>query len=246
MEKERLGLIGGSIFFDGFLEDLKPVTVKTDFGEIEVLADNEIVYVQRHGKSNNIPPHKINHKANIMAFKELGVKKVIGICSVGGVSKKMRPGSVTIPEDYINFSNVQTFFDKEIKHITPGLDEDLRKKIIETAKKDKFPVLRWGKYFQTRGPRLETKAEISMIKRFAEMVGMTMGSEATLAKELGLEYAAICSVDNYGHGLEKKPLKEEEIAEFRKKNMAKIKKLIVKIIEELKNGSADKESPAQQ
>ncbi|MFC1801510.1 MTAP family purine nucleoside phosphorylase [Nanoarchaeota archaeon] len=244
--KERLGLIGGSIFFDGFLEDLKPVAVKTDFGEVEVLADNEIVYVQRHGKSSNIPPHKINYKANIAALKELGVKKIVGMNSVGSVAWKIKPSSIVVPTDYINLWNDVTFFDKEIQHITPGLDEELRLKIISIAKKAGVSVTRWGIYFQSRGPRLETKAEVIMIKKFAEIVGMTMANEATLAKEMGLKYAAICSVDNYAHGMEKKPLKEEEIAKLRKQNVAKVKKLIVKIIEEMKNESPDKKSSPEQ
>ena len=216
-------------FGNGFLVNLEGKEIETEYGKVDVLAGENIVYIQRHGKNNTIPPHKINHRANIAALKELGVKTVIGINSVGSLRSKIRPGAMVIPEDYINF-NCATFFDKEIKHITPGLNKELREKVINLAKKEKITTTNWGTYYQTRGPRLETKAEVSMLKGFAHLVGMTMASEATLAKETEMKYAAICSVDNYAHGIVKKALTDEQIMEMRKKNAEGLNNFIEKII----------------
>ena len=58
-----------------------------------------------------------------------------------------------------------------------------------------------GIYLQTTGPRFETKAEIAFFSTFADLVGMNMASEATLAIEMGLEYANLSIVDNYGNGI---------------------------------------------
>jgi purine nucleoside phosphorylase len=58
-----------------------------------------------------------------------------------------------------------------------------------------------GVYWQTIGPRFETPAEIRMIAPHADLVGMTIASECVIAGELGLEYAAICVVDNLANGL---------------------------------------------
>lgn len=187
-----------------------------------------IFFLQRHGK--NIPPHKINHKRNILFLKKKGVKNVIGINSVGSLKRNIGPGSIIIPQDYINLKDIQTYYDVKAKHITPGLDNKLRKKIINAAKKAKIKTINKGIYIQTIGPRLETKAEINFIKNFADIVGMTMANEATLAKELGLNYASICSVDNYANGIIKKSLTFLQIKKAQKKNQKKIKRLLKEMI----------------
>jgi purine nucleoside phosphorylase len=95
-------------------------------------------------------------------------------------------------------------------------------------------VIAGGVYIQTTGPRLETKAEIEMLKAFGDVVGMTMASEATLAKELGLPYASICSIDNFCHGITETPLKEQEILSSARQNVDAIKRVINALLEDLK------------
>ena len=58
-----------------------------------------------------------------------------------------------------------------------------------------------GVYVQTRGPRIETVAEVAALAKIADIVGMTVASEATLACELGMDFAALCTIDNYANGL---------------------------------------------
>jgi 5'-methylthioadenosine phosphorylase len=58
-----------------------------------------------------------------------------------------------------------------------------------------------GVYFQLRGPRLDTRAEVAWTRTVADCVGMTIGSEATIARELGLRYAVLCTLDNYANGI---------------------------------------------
>ena len=66
-------------------------------------------------------------------------------------------------------------------------------------------------YFQLRGPRLDTRAEVAFCGTMADCVGMTIGSEATVARELGLRYAALCTLDNYAHGVRERPVDQQEI-----------------------------------
>jgi purine nucleoside phosphorylase len=86
-----------------------------------------------------------------------------------------------------------------------------------------------GTYIQTIGPRLETKAEIRMLKGYGHVIGMTMASEATLSMEYGIPYASLCSIDNYCNGLVKVPLTMQQITN----NVAKNIKIIEEIIEML-------------
>ncbi len=184
----------------------------------------EVIFLQRHG--NNLPPHKIDHKKNVLSLKEKGVDAIIGICSVGSLKPGIKPGTIVMPDDYIDILNKLTFFETEAVHIVPELDEKLRQMIIKTIKKLKLTVQGKGIYFQTRGPRFETRAEINMIKDYADVVGMTMASEATLAKEQGMCYASICIVDNYPNGIADKKLKVKDWQNAQEKNKKNVLKLL--------------------
>jgi len=144
------------------------------------------------------------------------------------LKKKIKPGNILVPTDYLDFDTI-TFYEKNPKFITPKISEKLRKILTQILKKLNFKFFRKGVYFNTKGPRLETKAEINLIKNFADVVGMTMAKEAVLVNELDLEYASVCSVDNYAHGLIKKPSSIEDIRE----NQARNKKNIERIIKEI-------------
>jgi 5'-methylthioadenosine phosphorylase len=93
-------------------------------------------------------------------------------------------------------------------------------------------IFEQGVYFQTVTPRLETKAEISFMKNYADVVGMNMASEATLATELGLRYADISTVDNYAHGIiEEEVLDYKKIVEDASKSRVDLEKVLIKLVE---------------
>jgi 5'-methylthioadenosine phosphorylase len=87
-----------------------------------------------------------------------------------------------------------------------------------------------GTYVQTTGPRLETKAEINFLRKFGEVVGMTMASEATLCMEYNLPYVSVCSVDNYCNGVMKEPLTVAQIQENARINSETLELLIQTIM----------------
>jgi 5'-methylthioadenosine phosphorylase len=228
-----LGIIAGTGFYDlGFLGEAKEKTIKTSYGDSYALSGKGFLFVPRHGKERSTPPHMLNHKANISAFKQEDIHTVIALTSVGSMKKSISPRSIIIPHDYMQFSNIPTFNDLKAAHITPGLDEELRKRIISAAQKLKIKILTKGVYMQTVGPRLETKAEINMFKNYADIVGMTMASEATLAKELGLKYAAISLVDNYAHGIVDTPLDFTQVVKASVAQREGLKMIIKELIEQ--------------
>jgi 5'-methylthioadenosine phosphorylase len=169
----------------------------------------------------------INYRANILFLKKTGVRFVFAFNSVGSLKKEIVPGSFFIAADYMDF-NPPTFYDKSLQHITPEISDFIQNKFEIILKKLGLNYKK-GIYFQSKGPRLETIAEVGMIKKFADVVGMTMGSEATLAQEIGLEYASLCSVDNYANGLFGRPLREDEIIKKQKKSTRYIDKIISEI-----------------
>jgi 5'-methylthioadenosine phosphorylase len=217
-----LGVISGTIIMErsDLTKSSKLKLMKNEFGQALVLVSDKVALILRHGNDidSHILPHMINHQANLQALKDLGITEVIGINSTGSLKKELSPGMIIIPDDFITLTATPTIHENKAVHITPLLNEKVRTKLIKASKNCKIPVVEKGIYWQVPGPRLETKAEIKMMASFADVVGMTMASEAVIAVELDLPYASVCSVDNFGNGLVDKPLSMEEIIAGTRKN----------------------------
>ncbi len=226
---ELVGLIAGTVFYHkDYFAQAEKKTIETEYGQAVVLISGRWAYVPRHGLEGEtyIPAFKINHPANLAALKELGVREVIGVNSSGSLRPSLEPGSVVLPSDYICLTNVATIFDDYPGHITPCLNEKVREKLVVAAAEADVRLIDGGVYWQNPGPRLETRAEIQLQSNYADMVGMTLASEATIAQELEMDYAALCSVDNHAHGLSPRLLTSQEITANAAANADTIFKII--------------------
>ncbi|WP_202318351.1 phosphorylase family protein [Archaeoglobus neptunius] len=234
-----IGIVGGTHILEiEVLSDVKEVQIETPYGRAEVdigrIDGIDVAIIQRHGKRKDKPPHRINHAANFFALKTLGVRYTIGMGSVGCLREEYELPSLIIPDDYIDFFSGITVFNDSLVHVTPGFDEYLRGVLLDTAKDiSSFPVIEKGVYFQTKGPRLETRAEIAMIKNFADCVGMTAGSEATVARELGMSYAVICTMDNYAHGIKNEVVDYREIVMRARENAEECLKIVSEAVKRI-------------
>lgn len=223
-------IIGGSSLLKTHIfEDWNEKRIKTPYGEVLLKTKGENIFLQRHG-SPPAPPHKINHRANIWALKTMGVEKIVSINSVGSLKIKLKPGQFVIPHDFISFWDIPTFYEDKARYIVPVMDQGARDYIADICRDINLAVINNGIYIQTRGPRLETKAEINLLKRFGDIVGMTMASEATLCMEQEIQYASLCSIDNYCHGITKTPLTMEELEKNWRENLKSIESFIIKLI----------------
>lgn len=233
----RIGLIGGTALRDWeHFEIEETIDKNTPWGTPSSplfkgnMEGEEIALLMRHGKDHTIPPHRINHRANIYALQK-EVDEIIGVCSAGALDEDMNVPSISIPKDYVNLWNTITFYNEKIKHVTPELSETLREELIEASDLSGVDaVYPNAVYVQTQGPRLETKAEVNIIQKFGELVGMTMAFEATLSKEADLDYAAITTVDNYGNGIMEEEVDYEEIVETAEDSWEKVKDILVKFL----------------
>jgi 5'-methylthioadenosine phosphorylase len=212
-------------------------TLDTPYGPASVIK-GEVFFIFRHGAGgdDHILPHWVNHAANLWALKEMGAEQVIGICSVGSLKSPLPPGTLLVPDDFIMLAGAQPVFPREAVHITPTIDAGVRQRLLRASQLLREPVIDGGVYWQTIGPRLETKAEIRMMALFAEVVGMTMAGEAIAAVELNLPYAAICSVDNYAHGLGEETLTLEEITTHARENAERVWKVVKKALKIISAG----------
>ncbi len=210
-----LGVISTKLVMErsDLLKKGKAIPMKNEFGRTEVLLTDRIALILRHGNdpNNHILPHLINHRANLQAFKDIGVAEIVGINSTGSLKKNLCPGMIVVPDDFITLIATPTIYQNSTVHITPSLNEKVRQKIIQAARSSRIDFADKGIYWQTQGPRLETKAEIKMMANFADIVGMTMANEAVIALEMDMPYASACSIDNFGNGLLTEPLSMQEI-----------------------------------
>jgi len=190
-----LGIIGGTSLMFSELPELEQRRIDTPFGNAGILAGEKVVLLMRH--QQNLPPHRINFRANLAALAIAGVDRIVAFGSSGSLNHDIAPGSLVIPTDYLSMTAIPSIHDHAVAHVMPELSPDLSQELRRV-----IPAARLGgTYLQTWGPRFETVAEIAVFSRFADIVGMTLASEATLARELSIPFAAICTVDNYANGL---------------------------------------------
>ena len=230
----RVGIISGTIDLSGMAEgSLREQYCETDFGDAVLFVSDEIAWIPRHGTDprNHILPHLVNYRANLAALRSVGVTDIVGVNSTGSLKAALKPGMVVIPDDFISLMASPSIFTSTAVHITPALSVPVRTRLVKSARACGADPVDGGVYWQTAGPRLETRAEIRMMSQYADLVGMTMADEAVCANELELQYASICSVDNYAHGLVDNPLTMEEIMENARRNRELISKIIKDFIE---------------
>ncbi|WP_338603671.1 S-methyl-5'-thioadenosine phosphorylase [Sulfolobus tengchongensis] len=245
-EKALIGIIGGSGLYDpGIFSEAKELKVYTPYGEpsdlitIGKIGSKTVAFLPRHGRRHRIPPHKINYRANIWAFKELGVKWVISVSAVGSLRMDYKPGDFVIPDQFIDMTKKRdyTFFDGPVvAHISMAdpFCNHLRKLAIETANELNIVVHNTGTYICIEGPRFSTRAESRVWREVykADIIGMTLVPEVNLACEAQMCYATIAMVTDYDVFAEV-PVTAEEVERVMSKNVEKAKKLLYALIQKL-------------
>jgi 5'-methylthioadenosine phosphorylase len=234
-----LGVIGGSGVYDiPGVEISDSIKMTTPYGEpsevyrIGTFEGCEVAFLPRHGSMHHIQPHKINYRANIWGFRELGVKKILSIGASGGISGAIKPGSIAVLDQIIDMTSGRqsTFYDEdEVVHIdfTEPFCPDLREHIFAAAEKAGIKIIRQGNYICVNGPRLETASEIRAFSMLgADMVGMTGMPEAVLARELEICFACISVITNFAAGISHKRLTANEVVESMQGATEKIKALL--------------------
>jgi 5'-methylthioadenosine phosphorylase len=178
---------------------------------VEAIDAGEIVALPRHGFDRSVPAHLVDHQANIRALCELGCGRVLAVGSAGGLRWELEVGSFLCPDDFYAPETAPSFYDDPRGHSVPGFDADWRRTVLETwEERTGSRLIDGGVYAQTIGPRFETPAEVRALAKVADVVGMTLAAETILAREAGLAYAAVCTVDNLANGVAEVPLTVEE------------------------------------
>ena len=183
--QRKLAVIGGSSLDQlAALEKPRQLVVDTPYGKPSgpliygTLNGHEVAFLARHGERHQLPPHRINYRANLWALHAQGVTDVVAVATVGGIGANFYAGVLVVPDQLIDYTwgRESTFFDGEscgsgagassVKHIdfTQPYDEALRARVLRAAQRVEIPLLNGGTYATTQGPRLETAAEIQRLE----------------------------------------------------------------------------------
>jgi 5'-methylthioadenosine phosphorylase len=237
----EIGILGGSGFYS-LIESAEKIRVETPYGDpsdeiaLAELSERRVAFIPRHGKGHTIPPHAINYRANMWAFKELGVTRVIAPCAAGSLDVSVQPGDFVICDQLVDrtWGRNDTFYDgPETTHISfaePYCPE-LRGIAFDVASAQELTAHRTGVMVVIQGPRFSSKAESAFYSEQGwSVIGMTQYPEAPLARELEMCFVNISLVTDFDAGMEGVPAvtAEEAIRVFRE-NTEKLRELLFEL-----------------
>ena len=243
----KIGIIGGSgLYKMGIIDDIREISVDTPFGKpsdkitLGTIDGIDIAFLPRHGKGHTLAPHKVNYRANVFAFKELGVEYLVSTAAVGSLKKELKPCDFVIADQLIDrsFKRSTTFFeDGIVAHV--GFADPFCKTLSDLA----FEVVRGegvgvhrGSYICMEGPQFSTRAESKLYRSWdVDVVGMTLAPEAKLAREAEMCLCGILTVTDYDCWYEgEKDVSVASVVENLKKNDANIASIIKKLIPKIR------------
>ena len=210
MAKSVVGVIGGSGVYalEGLQID-REEKFDTPWGEpSDVLRFGRIgatdcVFLARHGQGHRLTPSTINYRANIDALKRAGVTDLIAVSACGSYKKELYPGLFVLIDQLIDrtFKRETSFFGAGVVAHVPfshPFSPNLRERVAEAALGEGIAIHQGGTYVCMEGPQFSTLAEsLAYQKQDADVIGMTVATEAKLAREAEIPYAAIAMVTDY-------------------------------------------------
>ncbi len=246
MEKNiEIGIFGGTGIYDsGLLEDPQEIDIDTPYGKpsdkitVGMFNGRKIAFLPRHGKKHTIPPHMINFKANIWAFRELGITRIIAPSAVGSLKEELKPGHFALPTQFLDFTKSREgSFSEEGKVIHISVADpfcpELQSSILQVTEKQDLKMHKDCTYVCIEGPRFSTKAESKFYKTTsADIIGMTLVPECQLAREAQMCYASISTITDYDVWAEK-PVTAKEVIETLSKNVEKTKEILTELIDKI-------------
>jgi purine-nucleoside phosphorylase len=142
----------------------------------------------------------------IRALAAFGIRDLLLTNAAGGIHRRFRPGDFMVLTDHINWMGVNPLRGGPISglrrfvDLTRVYDAGLRR-LLRRSARDGGVRLRSGVYLAVSGPSYETPAEIRAFERLgADAVGMSLVPEAIVARQCGLNVAAVSCITNLAAG----------------------------------------------
>lgn len=244
-----LGVIGGSGLYQmAGLEDTETLEIDTPFGSPSspiitgTLAGRRVAFLARHGIGHWISPTEVNYRANIYAFKKMGVTRLVSISACGSLRADFEPGDIVVPDQLFDFTHLRprSFFgDGLVVHVgvADPFCPDLSSDLIKAAVKAGATVHMGGTLITIEGPRFSTKAESNLYRSWGmSIIGMTASPEAFLAREAEICYATMAHVTDYDvWHLNEEPVSVEMVVRTLMKNTEVAQVAVRSLVESLED-----------
>jgi 5'-methylthioadenosine phosphorylase len=204
------GVIGGSGFYAmAGLEEVEQIEVRTPYGApsspitLGTLHGQRVAFIARHGIGHHILPAELPSRANIYAFKLLGVERLLAVSAVGSLQEQFAPLDAVVPGQLIDRTNGRpsTFFGEgAVAHIAfaDPFCPDLQAALAAASDGAGVTTHRGGAMVVINGPAFSTRAESELYRSWgAAIIGMTALPEGKLAREAELCYGSMAFVTDY-------------------------------------------------
>ncbi|MCL2808964.1 MAG: S-methyl-5'-thioadenosine phosphorylase [Treponema sp.] len=242
-----IGIIGGSgLDNPQILSNPKDEVVKTPYGDPSsplkhgTIDGVNVVLLARHGREHTIPPTQVNFRANIHALKSAGCTHIIATTAVGSLKEEIKRGDLIIIDQFIDFTKQrkmtfhESFEPNKPVHcpMADPFDQRLRDILIDECRLKNFPFHSRGTVITIEGPRFSTRAESNMFRGFgADIINMSVATEAALANEAGIPYAAVAMSTDYDcWKTDEEPVSWEAIIKIFAENAEKVTTLLKGVI----------------
>lgn len=213
MSEAPVAVIGGSGLYE-FLDEPSARSIDTPYGSHSsglaegTIAGRAVVFIPRHGSAHELPPHRINYRANIWALRRLGVRQILAPCAVGSLQSRIQPGSFVVPDQLVDRTTgrSQTYVDQGVAHVSfadPYCPTG-RAVVIDAAPSCNIEMMNAATMVVIDGPRFSTRAESRAYAASGwDLVNMTGHPEAVLAREMAVCYTAIALVTDLDAGVDR-------------------------------------------
>lgn len=248
MSEPTIGIIGGSGLYemDGF-EKTEERVMETPFGAPSdaliggTMAGRQVWFLPRHGRGHRLLPTEINHRANIWALRELGVRWLICVTAVGSLREEYAPRHVVLPDQYFDRTSRRehhTFFGNGVVgHVSfaDPVSAELRGLLRDAAVAEKLPVHDGGTYVNMDGPAFSTRAESEANRQLGfDVIGMTNLPEAKLAREAEIALATLAMITDYDcWKIEEHAVTAEAVMSHLHANVAAAKAIIQRVVPQI-------------
>lgn len=256
--RAEVGVFGGSGFYDFASTDdddgdVERVELETPYGSpagpvtITTVAGRRVAFLPRHGPGHDYAAHRVPFRANVWALASLGVRSMLGPCSVGALQPDLDPGDLVVVDQLVDrtWGRRDTFHDVGGDDPVSGgvhhqsfaepYDADLRRVLIDAGHAIGARLHEQGTMVVINGPRFSTRAESVWFGRMGwHVVNMTGYPEAVLAAEAGVPYATVALVTDRDAGVESgEAVTMDEVLAVMRANVARVRELIVAAIPNL-------------
>ena len=196
-----------------------------------------VLFLARHGPGHSIPPHRINYRANVDALRALGAEAIVTVSSVGSLREELPPGSFVLPSQFVDLTKLRptTFYDGgKVYHVSLAdpFCPDLAGAAAAAGRAVGTPFAEGKTYVCVEGPRFSTRAESAFFRTFADVIGMTLVPEVTLARERALCYVCLAMVTDFDVWAER-PVEARDILETMHRNVERMGRVLARFLPRL-------------